>query len=128
MSPIRLASSGLVLNKGCYQSSSGVFFANANIVAVPFVEFTLSSGGGGVSFNNTGGSGNLATSSATISAGSNSTPISPNTPILISGSLVSGGSGFAVVTNGIPPSNVGSFIATTSSGGAVSPTANLTTP
>jgi hypothetical protein len=46
MSPINLASSGLVLNKGCYQSSNGASFANANIV-VP----SNSSGTGGITLS-----------------------------------------------------------------------------
>jgi hypothetical protein len=35
MSPINLASSGLIMNKGCYQSLSASSFANANIVVAP---------------------------------------------------------------------------------------------
>lgn len=127
MSPISLASSGLVLNKGCYQSSNGASFANANVVAL-----TLSSFNGGVSLNNAGTVGNLA-GSAMISSGSNSTLSSPTTPILIStGSLVSGVGSSVGVTNSTAPVNLGALIVTSSSGGLPnSPTnspVNLTSP
>lgn len=108
MSPINLASSGLVLNKGCYQSSNGASFANANIVVPP-----VSSGTGGIGLSS-GKSGDLGLvgSVGTISAGSTATLNSPPGSVLISagtaGGSVNSGGGALVLANTSP--NSGPFL------------------
>jgi hypothetical protein len=104
MSAINLASSGLILDKGCYQSSNGASFANANIV-VP----SVSSGSDSIGLSS-GKSGNLGLvgSVGTISPGSNATLSSPTGSVLISagtaGGSVNSGGGALVLVNASPNS------------------------